>query len=124
MSTGVLDAAQRLADLLTQENEALKRMDFPAAVALVPAKETALADLTRQPAPLAIPPPLAALGKRLGSLASENQALLERAIAVQTRIVRIVARAAAPPPAATRYGSPGGRTPSVRASALALSTSA
>ena len=125
MSTGVLDAAQRLADLLAQENAALKRMDFPAAVALVPAKEAALAELTRQPAPLAIPPPLAALGKRLGSLASENQALLERAIAVQTRIVRIVARASAPPPAAARYGGYGGRSPpSNRSGALALSTRA
>jgi hypothetical protein len=124
MSTGLLDAAQRLADLLTQENEALKRMDFPAAVALVAAKEAALAELTKQPKLGVVPPPLAALGQRLGGLASENQALLERAIAVQTRIVRIVARAAAPPPAATRYGGPGGRNPAARASALALYTSA
>jgi hypothetical protein len=50
--------------------------------------------------------------------------LLERAIAVQTRIVRIVARAAAPPPAALRYGGHGGRVPSNRATALALSTRA
>jgi hypothetical protein len=121
MSTGLLDAAQHLADLLTQENEALKRMDFPTAVALVPAKEVALAELTKQPVPNAMPPPLAALGRRLGGLATENQALLERAIAVQTRIVRIVARAATPPPAVTRYG---GRAPSNRAAALALSTSA
>ena len=124
MSTGLLDAAQHLADLLMQENAALKRMDFPAAVALVPAKEAALADLTKQPAMRAIPPPLAALGQRLGDLAIENQGLLERAIAVQTRIVRIVARAGAPPPAATRYGGHSSRTPSTRASALALSTSA
>ncbi|WP_158928184.1 hypothetical protein [Acidisphaera sp. S103] len=124
MSTGLLDAAQRLVDLLTQENDALKRMDFPAAVALVAAKEEALADLTKHPAMRPIPPSLATLGQRLGTLAAENQTLLERAIAVQTRIVRIVARAGAPPPAATRYGGHSNRIPSNRAAALALSTSA
>jgi hypothetical protein len=122
MSTDFLDAAQRLADLLTQENQALKRMDFPAAVALVPAKEVALADLTKQPAMGTIPPNLTALGQRLGGLAIENQTLLERAIAVQTRIVRIVARAGAPPPAATRYGGHNSRIPSNRSTALALCT--
>ena len=49
MSDDPLQAAQRLADLLAQENEALKRLDFPAAVALVPAKEAALAELTKPP---------------------------------------------------------------------------
>lgn len=119
-----MDAAHRLATLLAQENDALKQMDFPAAVALVPAKEAALADLTKQPRMETIPPPLAMLGQRLGGLANENQLLLERAIAVQTRVVRIVARACAPPPAAVRYGSHGGRAPSNRAAALALSTRA
>ena len=42
-------AAQRLADLLAQENAALKRLDFLAAVALVPAKEAALAELEKAP---------------------------------------------------------------------------
>jgi hypothetical protein len=124
MSNDLAEAAQRLADVLTRENDALKHMDFSAAVALVPAKETALADLTKQPRVHTIPPPLAMLGQRLGELATENQMLLERAIAVQTRIVRIVARACVPPPAAVRYGGPGGRAPSNRAAALALSTRA
>jgi hypothetical protein len=124
MSNGLMAAAQRLADLLTQENAALKRLDFAAAVALVPAKEAALAELTRQPAVRAPPPELAAQGRLLGGLASENQTLLERAIAVQTRVVRIVARACAPPPAMTRYGGHGGRPPLHRTAALALSTRA
>jgi hypothetical protein len=120
----LMETAQHLADVLTQENDALKRLDFPAAVALAPAKEAALADLTKQPGAGAPPPPLVALGRQLGRLAAENQALLERAIEVQTRIVRIVARACAPPPAPTRYGGYGGRMPSHRAAALALSTRA
>jgi hypothetical protein len=114
-----LAVVQRLADLLGQENAALKRLDFPAAVALIAAKEAALAELAK-------PPLLAmtrtALAQRLSDLAAENQILLERAIAVQTRVVRIVARACAPAPAVTRYNGYGSRAPSVRADALALST--
>jgi hypothetical protein len=124
MSNDLADVAQRLADVLARENDALKHMDFAAAVALVPAKEAALADLTKQPRMHTIPPPLTRLGQRLGDLATENQLLRERAIAVQTRIVRIVARAGAPPPAVVRYGGPGGRAPSIRTAGLALSTRA
>ena len=114
--------------MLTAENDALKRLDFTAAVALVPAKEAALAAMgalaAKQP-PIAAPAsPLVALGQRLGGLAAENQKLLERAIAVQTSIVRIVARAGAPPPAVTRYGGQGRRPPSYRTGAMALSTRA
>jgi hypothetical protein len=124
MSGDLLEIAQHLADVLLQENEALKRLDFSAAVALAPAKEAALADLTKQPRATTLQPPLIALGNRLNKLVTENQMLLERAITVQTRIVRIVARACAPPPATARYGGYSGRTPSHRAGALALSTRA
>jgi len=124
MSDSLMEAAQRLGDLLTQENDALKRLDFRAAVALVPAKEAALAELAKQPRAPALQPPLVAQGRLLAGLATENQTLLERAIAVQTRVVRIVARACAPPPAATRYGGRGGGAPSHRTAALALSTRA
>jgi hypothetical protein len=116
-----LIAVQRLAEVLEQENGALKRLDFPAAIALVPAKEAALADLTRKPGPVI---QRTALTQRLAGLASENHALLERAIAVQTRIVRIVARAATPPPTTIRYNGYGGRMSASRAGALALSTRA
>jgi len=115
------EAAQRLADLLAQENAALKRLDFLAAVALVPAKEATLAALEKAPRGSTS---RTGLGQRLSALAKENQALLERAIAVQTRIVRIVARASAPMPAATRYNGYGGREPQTRAAALAVSTKA
>ncbi len=124
MSNDLADAAQRLTTVLAQENDALKRLDFPAAVALVAAKEAALADMTKQPRLPVLPPALVTLGQRLAALAGENQVLLERAIAVQTRIVRIIARAGVPPPAVTRYGSRVGRTPSSRTGAMALSTRA
>jgi hypothetical protein len=124
MSNELAMTAQRLADLLTQENDALRRLDFSAAIAVVPAKEAALAELTKQPRPNVLPPPLVALVRRLGGLATDNQALLERAILVQTRVVRIVARASAPPPATNRYGGHNRRIPAHQTTALALSTRA
>ena len=124
MSKHFAEAAQLVAGLLSEENDALKRLDFPAAAALVPAKEAALAELTQHQGPLAPSPALVAVGQLLARLAAENQLLLERAITVQTRIVRIVARACAPPPSAARYGGHGRPAPPRHANALALSTRA
>ncbi len=122
MSDEHLVAAQQLADVLARENDALKRLDFVLAAALVPAKDAALADFMKLPKTSA--PRMAALGRRLGGLAAENQILLERAIAVQTRLIRIVARALAPPPALTCYNGYNPRAASNRAAAVALSTRA
>jgi hypothetical protein len=124
MSKDLAEAAQRLADRLAEENDALKRLDFPAAAALVAAKEAALAELTKHQGLPVLSPALVAVGQLLANLAAENQLLLERAIAVQTRIVRIVARACAPPPSAARYGGHGLPASPRRTAALALSTRA
>ncbi len=124
MSNDLMDAGQRLVDVLVQENEALARQDFATAVALLPAKEAALADLTKQPKAVTVPPSLIELGQRIGGLAAENQALLERAVTVQTRIVRMVARACAPMTDMMQYNRNGIRAPSPRTAALALSTRA
>ena len=124
MSKHLTDAAQRMADLLAAENEALKRLDFAAATALIAAKEQALADLAKHQGRSAASPALLAIGQLVAKLAAENQLLLERSIAVQTRIVRIVARACAPSPAAARYGGHGRPTPPRGTAALALSTRA
>lgn len=124
MSKDLAKAAQHLAGLLAEENDALQRLDFPAAAALVPAKEAALAKLTKHQGLPVLSPPLVAVGQLLAKLAVENQLLLERAITVQTRIVRIVARACAPAPSAARYGGHGTSTPPRRTAALALSTRA
>ena len=127
MMDDVVQAANLLAGVLSRENEALQRLDYLAAVALVPTKEAAVATLGKATTSLpsvALTPALAALGQRLRSLAAENQALLERAIEVQTRIVRIVARAAAPGATDGRYTVRGGRAQPRRVMALALSTRA
>jgi hypothetical protein len=127
MADDVAKAAQRLADILAQENEALKRLDFKAAIALVPAKEAALFGLTKGKPPAVITernPALAALGRRLTGLSAENRSLLERAIAVQTRVVGIIARAAVPPASTDRYAANGSKNPPRRPAALALSARA
>ena len=124
MSNDLRQVAQHLADVLTQENAALQRMDFAAVKGFIAVKEAALSKLTQHPAIAAMPPALTALGQKIGHLAEENRVLLERAIAVQTRVVRIVARACAPPPPPPHYGGPPPRSPSNRATALALSTRA
>jgi hypothetical protein len=123
MNDDLAAAAERLAAILAAENAALRRADFAAAVAMVPAKEAAMADLVRQPKPPIAAPALFRQAQRLRDLAAENQSLLARAITVQTRILRIVARAGAPPQA-PRYGTTGLRVPSRRTAALALSTRA
>jgi hypothetical protein len=124
MSNDLIDAGERLAGVLEQENEALSRMDFSAAIALVPAKEAALAELTKHSISSAMATAPTGLGQRLGELAAENQTLLERAVAVQTRVVRIVARACTPHVDTAQYNRDGNRAPMPRTAALALSTRA
>ena len=114
------DVVERLAGVLAQENAALKRMDFPAAVALVPAKEAALADMTRNASPSAA---RSAAMQTLAGLAEENRVLLERAIEVQTRIVGMVARAVAPARQGAHYKRPNEGKASQRTMALAVSKS-
>ncbi len=122
MSTEYVEAAHRLADILAQENQALKQLDFAAAVALVGVKDAALAELAKPPAGAALSPSLAGLARHLDALAAENRSLLERAIAVQTRIVRIIARSGvSSQPAEARHDGYGSRRLSNRATGLALS---
>jgi hypothetical protein len=68
MKPQAIEAANRLADVLERENAALKRMDFAGAIALVPAKEAALAALARDP-PAVRSPAVLAMAQRLVGLA-------------------------------------------------------
>lgn len=127
MTLGLTDAVGTLAEVLARENEALRRLDFAAATALVPAKEAALRNVTKNPAPMRAAgrdPALAALGSRVNQLVADNRKLLERAIAVQTRVVGIVARAASPSPRAAQYAASGFKSQTRRTSAVALSARA
>jgi hypothetical protein len=107
------EAATRLADVLAAENTALQATDFAAAGRLLSAKQAATADLTAaQAGALYAPPGLSALALRLNELADENRRLLERAIAVQRRVIGTVVRAAQitlPEPQYGPAGSPAAR---------------
>ena len=100
-------AAERLAAVLEQENAALRAMDLRRAVALLPEKTAATADLTASAAAAFGPPgaSLVATVRRLDSLASENRRLLRRAIRVQQRVIGIVVRAAAAAMVQPAYGA-------------------
>lgn len=100
MSPALIEAAVRLADALALENEALNSLDLARAAKMLSEKQRAAdafiavqaiasagADQTEAARQLA---------ERLGELARENRRLLERALAVQGRIVGILARATRP----------------------------
>ncbi|MEA2767633.1 MAG: hypothetical protein QOF90_537 [Acetobacteraceae bacterium] len=121
MSNDVIAAAVHLTDVLARENDALRRVDYAAAVALAPDKEAAVTALSAHSVPFGFP---VALARRLRDLAAENQEQLALAITVQTRVVQIVARAYAPPKAENRYAPRAAKSAGYRPTALALSTRA
>lgn len=132
----LIAAATRLADTLAQENAALAALDMPRAVAMLPAKLAATEAFTAAQAALhAAPrrPPLsparlreaAVLTRALVAAAHENRRLLARAIAVQGRVISIIARAAraaAAPPVG--YGAAGTLLQTTRPAAVALTARA
>jgi hypothetical protein len=117
-------AATRLVDILQAENAELQAMDFKAAGRLLVAKQAATAELTAaQAGALFAPAGLQTLAQQLNELADENRLLLERAIAVQRRVLSTVVRAAQTAAPEPLYGPAGTQT--VRpATALALRANA
>lgn len=95
----VLDAADRLADVLERENAALAALDLAGAAAMLDAKEAAAASFARA-CDRADPPDgeaerraLATLAARLDAATRDNRGLLERGIEAQRRVLHIIARA-------------------------------
>jgi hypothetical protein len=97
MPTLLITAAQRLADILEQENDALRAMDLRRAAGLLAEKTAAIGDLTAAGEASSAPTHLSlvTIARRLDGLASQNRRLLERAIVAQQRVIGIVVRAAA-----------------------------
>jgi hypothetical protein len=128
MSPALIDAAIRLADALARENEALATLDLPRAAGMLADKQRAADAFFAAQAllpdgapaePNAVARDVAA---RLEALAEENHRLLERAIAVQGRVIGTLARAVRPE--TLGYGAHGGRTAASRPGAIALSARA
>lgn len=98
------DAALRLIEVLRRENAALLTTDLAGSVALVPEKQAAIEALARAGEPATLD---RATAETLRDLARENQALVKRALAIQGRVIALIAGAAADTPDAPRYGAAG-----------------
>jgi hypothetical protein len=112
---------EALVAVLEQENAALAALDLVRAGALVERKRAAaeaLAAATTQP-----PPPVAAL-LHLRDLAQQNKRLLERALAVQGRVIGIIGRAVPHPHPSSRYAAHGRLAAIPRSAPVALSARA
>ena len=108
-------AAQRLAEALRAENEALARLDLAAAAELATAKRQAsdafaaaydAAHRTGAKAAGGDRARAEEIAIRLRDLTAENRRLLERAIELQSRVIETIAGAAKPPGPGT-YGARG-----------------
>jgi hypothetical protein len=111
MSNDLITAGALLSDALEAENAALTALDLPRAAGMLADKQRAVAGLAAvQTAPA---PHQAAdrMARRLRALAVENKRLLERAIAVQGRVIGVIARDSAATAAPTGYGAARTRRP-------------
>lgn len=106
MNADPIEAAERLAVVLRRENAALAALDLRAAAALLAEKRSAAAALLDTLAAGGAPRPLQV--RLLSDLAGENRRRLEHAIAVQGRVIGLVARALrGTTPTTPRYGATG-----------------
>lgn len=101
-----LMAARRFLDVLRRENECLAAGDVPDAMALFPEKHDTAAVLQSVLRGRALPRPVA---DAILAATAENVSRLQAAMAVQSRILEIVALAARPKPSG--YNPNGKATP-------------
>jgi hypothetical protein len=105
MTHDLSQAAERLAAVLTCENAALANLDLRRAAGLLAEKQQAAAAFVAAQPDGGTPP--AELVFRLRDLAQENRARLEHAVAVQRRIIGIIARAIRSSAPVPGYGATG-----------------
>ncbi len=126
MNEGLLSAAIRLADVLQRENTALAALDLARAASMVAEKRFA-ADAFALAQGIAgmvtDQPKVIDIATRLRELANENRLLLERAIAVQSRVIGVIARAM-PISTTPRYAATGTLTGAAQPIAFTLSARA
>jgi hypothetical protein len=105
MISALIGAGVRLAGLLEAENRALAALDLAAAAALAEPKREAVeafaaAEATARRAGVrageAEREVVRSLSERLGALAAANRRMLERALAAQDALVRVLSEAAQP----------------------------
>lgn len=124
MTPALIDAAVRLADTLARENQALAALDLARAAGMLSDKQRAAEAYyaaqtgSLQGAATEQSATVRDVAARLGALAEENRRLLERAVAVQSRIVGLLASAVRPK--AIGYGVRDGRASGSRPEAIAI----
>jgi hypothetical protein len=132
MIDALILAGHRLAEALRAENEALAALDLTRAAGLsgpkIAASDAFAAAYAAQAKHGAAPEgpvrqAAALLARRLDDLGRENRRLLERAVALQSRVIETIASAALPRTQVQGY-APAGRPAPVRPTALALSARA
>ena len=121
MSQEAITAGTLLAETLELENAALAALDLPRAADMLGDKQRAIANLAAVQILPASRDAAERMAQRLQALAAENKRLLERAIAVQGRVIEVIVRAAAPSLAPPGYGT---TSAAGRPRALALSARA
>jgi ABC-type transporter Mla subunit MlaD len=133
MIQALLNAGQHLAEALHAENEALARLDLSRAATLATTKLQAsdafaaaygAATKTGSAAQGDLRDAAERLARRLRDLSEENRRLLERAIALQSRVIETIAGAAIPASRPTTYGGMGHRAIPRQAPSLALAARA
>jgi hypothetical protein len=121
MTHDLTQAGERLAAVLTRENAALAALDLRGAAGMLAEKQQAAAMFVAARPASGVAS--AELAERLQDLAEENRARLEHAVAVQRRIIGIIARAVRCSVPAPRYGATGAMA-AVRSSPFTLSARA
>ncbi len=116
MTPELINAVERLADTIARENAALGALDLAGAAGMLAEKTAAIAAFNAADDQARRTGPYMEAGRqraetlkqaeRLRTLAAENRRLLERAIAVQARVIGTIVAGAKP--AAQRYGATGG----------------
>jgi hypothetical protein len=124
MKIALQAAVETLSAVLAQENAALVALDFVRATGFLVAKRAATDSLALAGEQNPGGKPTREAAVRLRDLAAENRRLLERAIAVQGRVIAVVARAEPRPTVMPRYGATGILARSARPAAMALSARA
>jgi hypothetical protein len=98
MTRDLIVAVRNVGIVLTEENEALARSDYEAAIAKLPMKEAALAALGKVLTGSEVhgsEPAIGGVVARLRQQALENQEMLRSAVEAQHRLVSMIVRVAA-----------------------------
>jgi hypothetical protein len=111
MTKDLITAGTRLAETLESENAALAALDLQRAAGMLADKQSAVAEFDVARTAPVLSEAAQRMARRLQGLAMENKRLLERAIAVQGRVIGVIARAATAATEPPGYGPARGRRP-------------